>query len=115
MLNSAFAKTNESVFMDILTFADLELLKAKKAGGNNESTATSFVNSSKGDFSMKNKIKRYAILTYTGEFDRVHYPLPLAYEEKPNVLALQRTIKRLRKELQEKHEKDLEPTSEKEK
>lgn len=28
--------------------------------------------------------KRYLILTYAAEFDRVHYPLPLLYEENPD-------------------------------
>src|SRR3546814_3034147 len=41
-------------------------------------------------------MKRYLILTYTVEFDRVHYPLPLAYEEDPNPAALKATIRRLR-------------------
>lgn len=46
------------------------------------------------------QMKRYLILTYTVEFDRVHYPLPLAYEEDPNPAALKATIRRLRQELE---------------
>ena len=43
--------------------------------------------------------KRYLILTYAAEFDRVHYPLPLIFEEHPDTAALQATIRRLRAEL----------------
>jgi len=42
--------------------------------------------------------KRYLILTYQGEFDRVHYPLPLAFDEFPDPQELKRTIAQLRGE-----------------
>lgn len=45
--------------------------------------------------------KRYLILTYAVEFDRVHYPLPLAFEDLPTLEGLQRTVRRLRAELAE--------------
>ena len=45
----------------------------------------------------KRNNKRYLILTYAVEFDRVHYPLPLTFNENPTTPALQKTIKRLRK------------------
>ena len=86
MLSSAFSKDSDSVLVDLLTYADLEALKAKKTG---KGPGTSNPNS-------KTQLKRYVILTYQSEFDRVHYPLPLAFEDKPNVEAMQRTIKKLR-------------------
>jgi hypothetical protein len=43
--------------------------------------------------------KRYLILTYASEFDRAHYPLPLAADADPPPAALRRTIDRLRAEL----------------
>jgi coiled-coil domain-containing protein 61 len=43
--------------------------------------------------------KRYLILTYAGEFDRVHYPLPLKENEDPSKDALRNTIYRLRSEI----------------
>ncbi|GMF35220.1 unnamed protein product [Phytophthora lilii] len=46
--------------------------------------------------------KRFLILTYAVEFDRVHYPLPLTQELSPSPEVLQRTIRRLRQELAEK-------------
>jgi coiled-coil domain-containing protein 61 len=41
MLYSAFSKTNDSVFIDLLTLADLEMLKARKAGSQSASVSTS--------------------------------------------------------------------------
>jgi hypothetical protein len=49
-----------------------------------------------------------------GEFDRVHYPLPLGFELTPNALALQKTIKRLRNKLAEKRVAEFEPSSDRE-
>ncbi|RHY67671.1 hypothetical protein DYB34_009168, partial [Aphanomyces astaci] len=45
--------------------------------------------------------KRYLILTYAVEFDRVHYPLPLNFVENPSPAMLQRTIRRLKQTLLE--------------
>ncbi|CAN0429290.1 unnamed protein product, partial [Ectocarpus sp. 13 AM-2016] len=39
---------------------------------------------------------RYLILTYAAEYDRVHYPLPLAFVDSPQRQQLERTIDRLR-------------------
>ncbi|XP_028921094.1 centrosomal protein CCDC61 isoform X2 [Ornithorhynchus anatinus] len=43
--------------------------------------------------------KRYLILVYSVEFDRIHYPLPLPYLGKPDPAALQGVIRALREEL----------------
>lgn len=110
MLCSAFSKDNESVFVDVLTFSDLEMLKARKMGGKASTVNSSFSSNTSG----KQLNKRYAILTYSGEFDRVHYPLPLAFEEVPNVAALKRAIARLRKALKERDEVALQPANDKE-
>ncbi|XP_046876933.1 centrosomal protein CCDC61 isoform X1 [Hypomesus transpacificus] len=91
MLESAVRKTSESVTLDLLTYADLELLRNRKAGvvgrprGQQQSPALS--------------AKRYLILIYTVEFDRIHYPLPLPYQGKPDPAALQKEIRVLRAEL----------------
>lgn len=95
MLASAFDNDSESVYVDVLTYTDLEMLKARKgAPGGDTETITS-------QSSSRSQTKRYVILTYRGEFDRVHYPLPLSYEATPNADSLQRTIRRLRNRLQE--------------
>lgn len=91
MLESAVRKASESVTLDLLTYADLELLRNRKAGvvgrprGQQQSPALS--------------AKRYLILIYTVEFDRIHYPLPLPYQGKPDPAALQKEIRALRSEL----------------
>eukprot|EP00949_MAST-11_sp_MAST-11-sp1_P002170 g2170.t1 len=95
MLRSALEHESESVFVDLLTYSDLEVLKSRKAGGSNKQN----VGKSKSD-SFRASNKRYLILTYAVEFDRVHYPLPLAFQENPDARTLQRTVRRLRKELQ---------------
>ncbi|XP_056141380.1 centrosomal protein CCDC61 [Lampris incognitus] len=91
MLESAVKKTSDSVTLDLLTYADLELLRNRKAGvigrprGQQQSPVLS--------------AKRYLILIYTVEFDRIHYPLPLPYQGKPDPAALQKEIRALRNEL----------------
>ncbi|XP_071316530.1 centrosomal protein CCDC61 isoform X1 [Trachinotus anak] len=91
MLESAVRKMSDSVTLDLLTYADLELLRNRKAGvvsrprGHQQSSALT--------------AKRYLILIYTVEFDRIHYPLPLPYVGKPDPAALQKEIRALRAEL----------------
>ncbi|XP_017291038.1 coiled-coil domain-containing protein 61 isoform X2 [Kryptolebias marmoratus] len=91
MLESAVRKTSDSVTLDLLTYADLELLRNRKAGvvgrprSHQQSSALT--------------AKRYLILIYTVEFDRIHYPLPLPYVGKPDPAALQKEIRTLRAEI----------------
>ena len=68
MLRSALEEGG-SVSLDILTYADLQALKRRKAGqpeGGAQTSAGAANN------------KRYIIVTYASQFDRVHYPLPLS-------------------------------------
>ncbi|XP_040007361.1 centrosomal protein CCDC61 isoform X1 [Xiphias gladius] len=91
MLESAVRKMSDSVTLDLLTYADLELLRNRKAGvvsrprGHQQSSVLT--------------AKRYLILIYTVEFDRIHYPLPLPFVGKPDPAALQKEIRALRAEL----------------
>jgi hypothetical protein len=89
MLVSAVKRASDSVCVDLLTYSDLEVLKAKRLrrAGHDVPVpkAGSAVNT-----------KRYLILTYQGEFDKVHYPLPLVFEEHPDPADLKATIVRLR-------------------
>ena len=97
MLVTGIKRESESVFVDLLTYHDLELLKTRKVGG--KESGNSSIQSS-GSLGNKFQNKRYLILTYCGEFDRVHYPLSLTLEENPPTDSLQRTITRLRNELE---------------
>ena len=130
MLLSSLYKDNthsNSVYIDLLTYADLELLKARKSvpetlnnghmsetqnnneiyttnnNTNNNNNNNNNNNSTANNISIitKQHNKRYIILTYTSEFDRVHYPLPLQYNEVPETENLIRTINRYRHRLKQ--------------
>ncbi|XP_059140343.1 centrosomal protein CCDC61-like isoform X2 [Physella acuta] len=104
MLESAITKSSESVSLDLLTYSDLEALRQKKSG--HFTSDKSSLPSSRSNHLIS---KRYLILTYTVEFDRIHYPLPLPYVGKPDPQALQEEIRQLRAEL--KHARSQHPPS----
>lgn len=89
MLLSALKQASDSVFVDLLTYQDLEVLKSRKAGNQGPPQRTQPPNN-----------KRYLIMTYAAEFDRVHYPLPLLYEDNPDPQHLKRIISQLRSEVE---------------
>ncbi|XP_033100338.1 coiled-coil domain-containing protein 61-like [Anneissia japonica] len=100
MLNSALSKTSESVNLDLLTYTDLESLRNRKAGATSRNIP--------GPQKAALNSKRYLIVTYTVEFDRIHYPLPLPYQGKPDPVLLQNTVRDLKIEI--KHlKKQLQP------
>ena len=102
MLRKALTGESPSVFVDLLTTQDLNALKARRGKNKTSGRGAVGVSSSFDSSASAANVstgKRYLILTYTGEFDKTHYPLPLAYEDKPNTASLQRTINRLRREL----------------
>ncbi len=75
--------------MDLLTQQDLAQLKAKKQG----------VMAPQPTEPVDVRAKRYLILTLTGEFEKVHYPLPLNYLEDPGVEVLRRTLTRMQSQV----------------
>ncbi|KAJ1621179.1 hypothetical protein T492DRAFT_1149808 [Pavlovales sp. CCMP2436] len=95
MLRSAAAGAADSLSLDILTAADLELLKTKRlrtpavADGGGSAAPPSSASS-----------KRYLILTYVAEFDRVHYPLPLTFEVAPSADQVRVQLRELRAEVE---------------
>ncbi|KAK7922665.1 hypothetical protein WMY93_009567 [Mugilogobius chulae] len=96
MLESAVKRSSDSVTLDLLTYADLELLRNRKAGMVNRPRATQQPSALTA--------KRYLILIYTVEFDRIHYPLPLPYGiNKSDKMEIQRLREEL---LLVKEEKD---------
>lgn len=82
MLETALSKSSESVTIDLYTYSDLEQLRNKKTNNSNASL------SSKSSSAITNN-KRYIILTYNVEFDRIHYPLQLNYLGKVDVDLIQ--------------------------
>ncbi|KNC49629.1 coiled-coil domain-containing protein 61 [Thecamonas trahens ATCC 50062] len=99
MLVSALDGSSDSVYIDLLTYADLEALKQKRNHADRH--GASALNGSVAGGPNARASKRYLILTYAVEFDRVHFPLPLTYLEYVDAPTLQRTIKRLRSEIAE--------------
>ena len=71
ILFSAIRQESPSVFIDLLTYQDLEAMKQSRGGGGGQRALSSRDPANN---------KRYVIVTYASEFDRVHYPLPLMYE-----------------------------------
>ncbi|XP_019874336.1 centrosomal protein CCDC61 [Aethina tumida] len=85
MIKSGLLKTCESVTLDLLTYEEFESLRHRKI--------TKYL----GPDSYFNR--RYLILTYAVEFDKIRYPIPLEYCGPPDPIVLQKTIKRLEMEL----------------
>lgn len=81
--------------MDLLTYEDLKILREKKLGSNN-------VQRKKHKQASDNalQMKRYLIMTYTVEFDQIHYPLPLTYTGTSDPATLRQQIKDLKHENQ---------------
>nr|XP_018666851.1 coiled-coil domain-containing protein 61 isoform X2 [Ciona intestinalis] len=90
MLESALEKSTDSVSLDLLTFNDLELLRKRKTDGVGRSCTQP---------NRQNENKRYLILVYSVEFDRIHYPLPLPFQGKPDPAHLQNLVRKLNEEI----------------
>lgn len=93
MLKSGLLSTSQCVTLDLLTFEDLEMLKSKKHQVRNFSADCS------SNISIASNNRRYLIVTYTVEFDRIHFPLALEYCGPPDPKILQETIVRLEKQV----------------
>ena len=100
MLSSAFEGDSGSVSLDLLTNEDLDALRQSSGLGAGPR------NSQPGPSS-----KRYLILTYQGEFDKVHYPMALAHSETEDVGELKRTIVHLRDELDQVRRSQVDSSS----
>ena len=65
MLGGALTEENDSVlFVDLLTYSDLELLKARKSGNSNVGYSVGGKSGTNSQAAISNK--RYVILTYSG-------------------------------------------------
>ncbi|XP_042685578.1 centrosomal protein CCDC61 isoform X2 [Centrocercus urophasianus] len=89
MLEAALMKSSEAVSLELLTYGDLEALRCCKAG------VATHVPPSASPLSSK----RYLILVYCVEFDRIHYPLPLPYRGEADVAALRHLVQEQQDEL----------------
>nr|XP_022901401.1 coiled-coil domain-containing protein 61-like [Onthophagus taurus] len=104
MIKSGLLKTSDSISLQLLTFEDLDTLRTKKL----RCFARNFNNPHGNN-------RRYLIITYSVEFDRIHYPLPLEYCGPPDPKLLQSTIQKLEAEISnlkdELSTKHLKPTN----
>ncbi|XP_021239660.1 coiled-coil domain-containing protein 61 isoform X3 [Numida meleagris] len=89
MLEAALMKSSEAVSLELLTYSDLEALRCCKVGVVTRVPPPTSPLSS----------KRYLILVYCVEFDRIHYPLPLPYAGEADVAALRRLVQEQQDEL----------------
>lgn len=84
MLESALLQNSESVTLDLLTYEDLKVLREQKLGKQRRRHKRIVEN--------KLQTKRYLIMTYSVEFDQIHYPLPLTYVGKTDPASLKNQI-----------------------
>ncbi|CAF1002132.1 unnamed protein product [Rotaria sp. Silwood1] len=75
MLEDAINKKNSSLSIDLFTSDDLDLIRKKQQDQNKS-------------FKTKSSNKRYLILIYNTEYDRIYYPLSLRYCGKPDTIIL---------------------------
>ena len=83
MLLAALQRTSSSVSLEILSSSDLA---AMKLGAHHAAVKSSSARSS------ASSSKQYVILTYVSEFERVHYPLPLALQNGVEDMPGDRTV-----------------------
>lgn len=95
MLMSGLANETESVLVDLLSYKDLEMMRNKKNNNSNSNNNLNESNSMNTDLSIINK--KYLIISYQNEFEKVHYPLPLSFILQPEVSFTLRTIERIKK------------------
>ena len=89
----------KSVYLDLLTSRDLEMLRQRADRGPPTGSPPA---SSPTAPAVDRGGKRYLILTYHGEFDKVHYPLSLTPDESINDPGHMRdTIRQLKEQVQQ--------------
>ena len=93
LITAMKGESPDEVIIDLLTQQDLAAIKARKTGGDSASQAS--VDPTTVDPTQK----RYMIVTLNGEFEKVHYPLPLGYLEEPDIATLRRTFQRMQSEV----------------
>lgn len=86
MLLTALKGTSESLQLDLLTHQDIENQPMRKG-----------LTRTTDPIIMK---RRYLIMSYLSEFDKVTYPIPLNFNESPSIERLKLTIHRLSQEIQ---------------
>ncbi|XP_037230651.1 LOW QUALITY PROTEIN: coiled-coil domain-containing protein 61 [Falco rusticolus] len=94
MLEAALMQSSASVELELLTYADLETLWNRKVGAPPRPPPAP---------PSPLHTKRYLILIYSAEFDRIHYPLPLSCVGGPHPAALLRRLRDEVTQLRDQH------------
>jgi coiled-coil domain-containing protein 61 len=102
MLTKALTSTTTSLELHWLTSSDLQQLYAQRQ-------STFQLNST-----PSNNDRRYLIVTYTAEFDRVHFPLPLTSTGAPDVALLTLKLRDLNARLEAASETMYRPSASRE-
>ncbi|CAF1460193.1 unnamed protein product [Rotaria magnacalcarata] len=103
MLENAINQESSAVSIDLFTYDDLETLRKKRQG------QAGSITHHPANIQLANK--RYLILTYNAEYDRIYYPLSLPYCGKPDPVILMQQIRQLTAEnclLKSRLESDVE-------
>lgn len=111
MLQTAVQGRSSSVVLELHTFEDLQQLRNQKIGLPHPKGQYHGLNGAQLPESNPLKSKRYLLMTYSSEFDRVHYPLPLTLTKEPDVRSLHGIIAHLRQQLQDQQQRQLHTTS----
>lgn len=91
LLAALKGEQRDEVSVDLLTQGDLALIKQRKQAD---------LSSAQLDHSeVDPQQKRYLILTLNGEFEKVHFPMPLSFLEEPDIATLRKTFTRMQSEM----------------
>eukprot|EP00696_Hemimastix_kukwesjijk_P006949 gnl/Hemi2/18815_TR6227_c0_g1_i1.p1 gnl/Hemi2/18815_TR6227_c0_g1~~gnl/Hemi2/18815_TR6227_c0_g1_i1.p1 ORF type:complete len:474 (+),score=139.16 gnl/Hemi2/18815_TR6227_c0_g1_i1:143-1564(+) len=96
MLLAGLKKTTDTVYLDIATYSELEALNH-----NNNQKVRGAANSINNVIRNNRNNKRYLMLTYVVEFDKVTYPLALLPSSTSDLRTMKSTISRQREEIDE--------------
>ena len=89
MILMALEGSSKTVFIDFLSYQDIQLLREKRSGSKSANKSNNYTSN------PQQNLKRYVILTYTTEFEKVHYPLVLTLISQPDQECLKRVFKRV--------------------
>ncbi|UJR23986.1 hypothetical protein I4U23_026952 [Adineta vaga] len=92
LMHETYCSQSTSTNIDLFTYDDLEAVRKKRQGQSGNLTH----HEQPTNVELANR--RYLILTYNAEYDRIYYPLSLPYCGKPDPVVLMQQIRQLTNE-----------------
>jgi hypothetical protein len=92
MLFTGFSKQSDGVKIDLIGANNIEQMRSNR---NDNLNTSNLSNTTVSDFAKSQK--KYLIISYSSEFEKVNFPLPLSFITNPPTEIVKRTIDRLRK------------------